>query len=60
MNYGHLIGYNLLPTYAAGLITPDMFLIVHKMKYKTPYSEPIATTAYSTCGPVRQCLFPDY
>jgi hypothetical protein len=43
MIYVHCIGYNLLPTYAAGIIRSDILFIVHKTKYKTPYSKPIVS-----------------
>jgi hypothetical protein len=41
MKCGHLTGYNLLPTYADGIISPDILSIVHKMKYKTTYLKQI-------------------
>ena len=41
MKCGHWTGYNLLPTYADGIISPDILSIVHKMKSKTPYSKQI-------------------
>ncbi len=41
MNYGHGTGYNLLPTDADGIISPDTFLIVHKAKGTSIYLKQI-------------------
>ena len=41
MNYGHWTGYNLLPTDADGIISPDILFIVHKAKGKFIYSKQI-------------------
>ncbi len=37
MNYGHRIGYNLLPADSDGIISPDILLIAHKAKDKSIY-----------------------
>ena len=38
-NYSHLTGYNLLPTDADGIISPDIFSMVHKTMVKIVYSK---------------------
>ena len=41
MNYGHRTGYNLLPTDADGIISPDILSIVHTAKGYSIYSKQI-------------------
>ncbi len=41
MIYGHWTDYNLLPTDAYGINSPDILSIVHKEEFKTIYSKQI-------------------
>ena len=41
MNYGHWTGCTLLPTDADGIISPDIFCIVHQTKAKSIYAKQI-------------------
>ena len=41
MNYSHLTGYNLLPTDADGIISPDIVSIVHMAKGYLIFAKPI-------------------
>ena len=56
MNYGHSTGYNLLPTYADGIISPDILSMVHKMKSEAMKPMKVAPKReQDKCVPARLC-----